>query len=320
MVQTNSMRCCQSANVLVICGPTASGKSNIAMEAAHRLHGEIICMDSMQIYEKMDVGTAKPTLVEQERIPHRLFGFVPPAVPYSVAEYREDACKTIADVLSRGKIPILVGGTGLYLHALRYEMTMGNTPKDDLYRRQLESCASTQEGKEQLYQKLMEVDRQRAAQLHPNDARRVIRALEIFHVTGMPMSKQQMHLRNHDGFSFYVAGITLDRAALYDRINRRVLSMMKQGLVDEVRELISSGVSDDAQSMQGIGYKEVISYLNGSLTLEKCITLIQLNSRHYAKRQWTWFRREEGITWYDAANPQVVSDIITQFVKSKEEE
>lgn len=314
MVQADTILTVPSPAVLVICGPTASGKSNIALMVAQQLRGEIICMDSMQIYDKMDIGTAKPTVVERDLVPHHLFGNIPPSAPYSVAMYREDALRKIDEVLARGNLPILVGGTGLYLRSLRYDYLMGSTGEDEVYRAQLEQEAQTDHGKERLHQRLSIIDSVTAHRLHPNDMRRVIRALEIAHTTGMPMS-QQLQAGKTTRYDFRVVGITMDRATLYNRINQRVLQMIEDGLVDEVKSLLNIGVSPVAQSMQGIGYKEVASYLHKEVSLEGCIALIQQNTRHYAKRQWTWFRREEGIIWLDSITDDPVARIINIMEK-----
>ena len=314
MVQADTVLTVARPAVLVICGPTASGKSNIALMVAQQLHGEIICMDSMQIYDKMDIGTAKPTAVERDLVSHHLFGNIPPSAPYSVAMYREDALRKIDEVLARGNLPILVGGTGLYLRSLRYDYLMGSTGEDQAYRAQLEQEAQTEHGKERLHQQLSIIDPVTAQRLHPNDIRRVIRALEVAHATGTPMS-QQPQARKTTRYDFRVVGITMDRAALYERINQRVLQMIEDGLVDEVESLLNMGVSPAAQSMQGIGYKEVASYLHKEVSLEACIALIQQNTRHYAKRQWTWFRREEGIIWLDSITDDPVARIINIMEK-----
>lgn len=315
MVQTDSILTAERPTVMVICGPTASGKSAIALEAAERLQGEVICMDSMQIYDKMDIGTAKPTLVEQNRVPHHLFGSIPPSDSYSVAEYRVDALRAVDLVLSRGRLPILVGGTGLYLRALRHELSMGNAPKDDAYRSKLEAIAATDNGKNRLHQQLQQIDPVTAKRLHGNDVRRVIRALEVHHVTNIPFSEQQAQENTH--YNFHVYGITMDRQKLYERINQRVCAMFEQGLVQEVSSLLAAGIPPSAQSMQGIGYKEVVPYLYGEMSLDECISLIQQNTRHYAKRQWTWFRREAHIHWLDSIAPDVVKQLIHDFCGSE---
>lgn len=282
-------------DIIAIVGPTASGKTGLSIALAKHLQTEIICMDSMQIYQRMNIGTAKPTLEEMDGIPHHMLDVVPPDVPYSVAQYKADAEKCIEAVHGRGKIPILVGGTGLYLKALCTDMHMGHTVGSVDIRAKYEAIAE-KKGADHVHALLLSIDPKAAARLHPNNVRRVIRALEVYEATGVPLgesppSPPQSHYR------FTIIGIACERSRLIKRINLRVDQMLSQGLAGEVDTLIQIGVPADAQAMQGIGYKELVPYLKGETTLEAAIELIKVRTRQYAKRQMTWFRRTPEVHW-----------------------
>lgn len=282
--------------VLAIVGPTASGKSALGMALAERLHGEIVCMDSMQIYKRLDIGTAKATQAERAKIPHHMLDIVEPTETYTVARYAEDAQGILAEITERGALPILVGGTGFYLQALTQGLNLGGVPSDPTVRERLKASAQDEQGKKRLHDRLKEVDPVSAAKLHPNDITRVSRALEVYELTGKPMSAQEQPAYESP-FAFCLLGTELERAALYRRINARVDAMMAEGLLQEVQALLNEGVSPSTQSMQGIGYKELVPVLRHRYPMANAVSDIKQNSRHYAKRQLTWFRRSEQIHW-----------------------
>jgi len=286
---------------LCVAGPTASGKSALGMALARKLSGEIVCMDSMQVYRRMDIGTAKPTPGERAKIPHHLVDIREPDETYAVAQYAEDAKRVIEDITGRGKLPILVGGTGFYLRALTHGLNLGGVPSDPKLRQRLKASAADADGKKRLHDRLKAVDPETAARLHANDIARVSRALEVYELTGVPLSKQEQKAFDSP-FDFCVIGTAMDRAALYRRIDARVDRMMEDGLQNEVQALLKEGVSPRAQAMQGIGYKELVPVLTADYPLENAVFDIKRNSRHYAKRQLTWFRRDEGVHWLDMAD------------------
>ena len=283
--------------VVVIVGPTASGKTALSIEIAKKLRGEIISADSMQIYEKMNIATAKPTTEEMQGIPHHLIGFVPVGESFSVAAYKEKALDAISDILGRGKLPIVAGGTGLYVDTLikntdfpEYEE---NGIREELEKRFLK------EGIEVLYNELRTIDPDTASRLHLNDTKRIIRALEVYRLTGETLTQQcaVSHLNESD-YQWCVIGITAkDRQYLYDRINKRVDIMVENGLVEEAKEFFSSASSKTAK--QAIGYKELKPYFDGDVTLQQALDKLKMETRRYAKRQLTWFRRNENIRWLE---------------------
>lgn len=282
--------------VIAVSGATASGKSDLALKLARELDGEIICMDSMQIYRRMDIGTAKPTLEEQAMVPHHMVDIVEPTENYAVADYALAAEKVIEEIASRGKQPILVGGTGLYLKALMHGLSLGNASGDEKIRARLYGIADEPDGKIRLHQRLSEVDPVSAAKFHPNDIRRVIRALEVYELTGTPISRQKQE-ETERPFQILPLAIDMPRDLLYARLEKRVHLMMQLGLLQEVKNLLESGVTPQMQSMQGIGYKELIPVVQGTQSLESAVWQMILNTRHYAKRQGTWLRTEPRTIW-----------------------
>ena len=276
-------------------GPTASGKTALSIAFAQRMGGEILCMDSMQIYRGMDIGTAKPTPQEQAAVPHHLLNLVSPKDPFTVADYQRLA----APLLEKLPVPVLVGGTGFYLKALSLPMDLGHTVGDEQVRRKLEQYAA-ERGNGALHRVLEEKDPVTAARLHPNDVRRVVRALEVLELTGSPMSAQVMPTYADSPYAFTLFALDWPRPVLYDRINRRVDQMMAEGLMDEVRSLRAQGVPETAQSMQGLGYKELLMCLRGEISLPDAVELIKRRTRNYAKRQLTWFRADRRIRWLPA--------------------
>ncbi len=284
--------------VVCVVGPTASGKTKLAITLAKELDGEIINMDSMQIYRRMDIGTAKPSLAERQGIKHHLLDILEPHESFTVAQYAKAAQDTIREVGTRGKLPILTGGTGFYLRALTQALQLGGIRSDDDLRRRLKREAETPEGKLRLFSRLEQIDPKTAARLHPNDVQRVTRAIEVYELTGKPFSHQQPAPQTHT-MSFCMLGTTMDRAMLYTRINARVERMMEQGLLREVQALLHNNVPATAQAMQGIGYKEIVAALAGETSIQEAVQRIQQHTRHYAKRQWTWFRAEPRVQWLD---------------------
>ena len=289
----------QQKKCWVLTGPTASGKTAFSIQLAKKHDCEIICMDSMQIYRGMDIGTAKPTGEEMQGIVHHMLDVADPREAFSVARYQEMAEECISDILARGKRPLLVGGTGLYLRALRQPMAMGDVSGDAKVREELENIAASEGGRERLHDMLAAVDPETALRLHINDVRRVVRALEVYRLTGVAFSRQPQ-LQTDSRFSYRVATLTMDRALLYSRIEQRVDVMLAQGLMNEVQSLLKAGVPANCQAMKAIGYKEIIPYLEGNVSLDETISLLKLNTRHYAKRQLTWMRREDDVLWVDA--------------------
>ena len=288
--------------LIVVAGPTASGKTSLAIDIAKTLDGEIVCADSMQIYKYMDIGTAKATKEEQAQCPHHLMDIVEPDCEFSVADYTELAHKTISDIVSRGKTPIMCGGTGLYIDSVVNDVEFGEFENDYTLRRELEELAK-KEGSQRLIDMLSEFDPLSAKKLHPNNLKRIIRAIEFYKVSGIPISEHQ-HMTKLKESRYNAVEFIIDRERyeLYDRINRRVDIMMDEGLTDEVKTLIDRGYSPELNSMQGIGYKELIAYFNGKSTLDEAVDAIKQNSRRYAKRQLTWFRRNENIHWLSPDN------------------
>ena len=285
--------------VIAVAGPTASGKSDLGLKLAQRLGGEIICMDSMQIYRRMDIGTAKPTAQERALLPHHMLDVADPTEAYAVADYAVAAEQVIAQILSRGRVPILVGGTGLYLKALMDGLSLGGAGGDERLRAELNALADEPGGKERLHARLAAVDPETAARLHPNDRRRVIRAIEVFEQTGVPMSRQN-HAAQDRPFRVLPLALEWPRDLLYARLETRVHRMMEMGLLSEVRALLESGVAPAAQSMQGIGYKELIPAAMGQDDVNRAVWDIIVHTRHYAKRQGTWLRAEPRCVWLDA--------------------
>ena len=283
-------------------GPTACGKTELSLRLAEKRGWEIACMDSMQIYRGMDIGTAKPTAEERRRVKHHLLDIRDPADAFSVTMYREAAEELIRAKRAEGKELLFVGGTGLYLQALARPMEMGSVPPNEPLRQELRELSASPGGREKLHERLRELDPETAERLPVNDVRRIIRAVEVTLGTGIPFSRQPQR-QESSAFSWRIVSLSRPREMLYDRINRRVRRMFEMGLAEEVRGLIDRGVPPDAQSMQALGYKETILYLRGERSLEKTVEEIQKGTRHYAKRQETFLRREPGIRYIDALSP-----------------
>ncbi len=287
--------------VIAVCGPTASGKSGLAMRLADEMPLEIIGMDAFQIYKRLDIGTAKPTMLERQKVPHHMIDIAEPYEAYSVARYRKDAIKCIEDILSRNKIPVMVGGTGMYLRAVSLPLSYGGARADAKVRSFYEKYAK-ENGNAALHSLLMRKDPKTAERLHPNDIRRIVRALEVQHVTGVPFSRQSMPDYSKGSYNILPFAFDWDRNKLYERINKRAEDMFDNGLIKEIKDLLESGVSPSDQSMQAIGYKECIPYIEGEYSLEEALDLVKRHSRRYAKRQLTWFRKDERLKWLDPAS------------------
>ena len=299
--------------VLAIVGPTASGKTDLSILLAKELCGEIVSADSMQIYRGMDIGTAKPTPEERDGIPHHMMDVVELSEEFSVARYCEMAHDVIRDVSARGKLPIIVGGTGLYIDALLHDLQFGDVPGDENMRSSLHRLASEQ-GNDAVYEILKAEDPAAAARLHPNNLRRVIRAIEMKRLTGVSILEHEANSRrNESRYDAILFGMQMEREVLYDRINRRVDIMLEEGLMEEVKEL-QDYLRQSKTSVQGLGYKELLQSLDGILTEEEAIEILKRDSRRYAKRQMTWFRRNPDIIWLDTSRP--IGDLV-DAVKEK---
>ena len=284
--------------VVIIVGPTASGKTRLSIELAKRFDGEIVSADSMQIYRKMDIGTAKPSEAERSGIPHHMIDIVDPSQEYTLKQYLFDANQCVADILSRGKLPILVGGTGLYVTSFRNNLTLEEEEQDPIYRASLEADYDRLGGEEMLA-RLSEIDPQLASRLFSKDRKRILRGLEVYHNTGICQSEHnRAAMENESPYAFLCFGLTAaNRTFLYDRIDARVEQMISDGLEMEARALAGETCSRTAR--QAIGYRQFDRYFEGTATLQDAITQIQKESRNYAKRQLTWFRREKDIIWHN---------------------
>lgn len=304
----------QREKVAVIIGPTAVGKTKLSIDLAKALNGEIISGDSMQIYRTMDIGTAKVTTDEMDGIPHYMIDIKDPEDSFSVAEFQESVRKCIREITERGKLPIIVGGTGLYIQSVLFDYRFTDEAGDATYREQMEKLA-LEHGVEYVHKKLQEVDPESAERIHANNVRRVIRALEIFHTTGEKMSNQLEKQENELLYDVSLIGLTMDREMLYDRINLRVNLMIEQGLLEEVKGLHERGVRD-CQSIQAIGYKEIYDYFENRVSLEEAVSQLKTNSRRYAKRQLTWFRNKMDVTWFDVTDGEKTSEIL-RYIEGK---
>jgi len=285
--------------LIILTGPTAVGKSKLSIELAKRIGGEIISADSMQVYKKMNIGTDKISKDAMDGVVHHMIDILEPDEGFNVFVFKDMVNKLIPEIYSRGHVPIIVGGTGFYIQAVLYDIDFTKTSDDGEIRKTLEKRAM-EEGCEALHRELMEVDKESAIAIHENNVKRVIRALEYYKLTGKKISEhnEEEHEKTSKyDFRYFV--LTDDREVLYDRIEKRIDQMIENGLVEEVRSLYESGISPDATSMQGIGYRELLGYFNGEYDLERAIYLIKLNTRHFAKRQLTWFRRERDVIWID---------------------
>ena len=285
--------------VIVILGPTASGKTKISISLSKELNGEIVSADSMQVYRHLDIGTAKPTKDEMSGVIHHMIDIMEPNEKNSVATYKKEAIKCIDNIIANSKLPIIVGGTGLYINSLVSNIDFSESTIDTDLRERLKEEALAF-GNEYIHQKLKKIDPISAERIHPNDIKRIIRAIEVYKHTNKTMAQhQEISKKILPKYDFKLIGLTMDRERLYERINIRVDEMLRNGLVSEVRKLLNEGFSRESTAMQAIGYKEIVSYLDGGVSLEDAIFSIKRESRRYAKRQLTWFRRMENVFWID---------------------
>lgn len=284
--------------ILVIAGPTAVGKTEYAIEAARAFDGEIVSCDSMQLYKYMDIGSAKPSQAERGQAVHHMIDFLDPREEFSVARYQEMARRTIDEILSRGKLPVISGGTGLYLNSILYDMDFAGASGNPGLRGELKAKAAA-EGPESLHRMLSELDPDAAERIHPNNVKKVIRAIERLEAGEGRVRPFDGNISENPDYDPLMVCLTRDREELYDRINRRVDALVEAGLIDEVKKLTGMGLTAEDISMKGIGYKEIIEYLDGETSLEEAVDKIKKNTRHYAKRQLTWFRRYDRIHLFD---------------------
>lgn len=298
--------------IILIIGPTASGKTFASVEIAKYIDSEIISADSMQIYKYMDIGTAKVTKDEKKDIIHHMIDIIEPDIPFTVSEFKYSVGEIIKNLHSEGKIPVIAGGTGLYINSIIYDLDFSNSISDLTIRMELETLLE-KKGKEFLHKLLNSIDPVSAKKIHINNVKRVIRALEVYKITGVPFSEQNTDFRKiSQSYDFIIIGLDMEREILYERINKRVDKMIKDGLVEEVKLLISKGYQKKLQSMQGIGYKEIANFLNDEITYEEALRLIKRNSRRLAKRQFTWFKRDQRVKWIDV-DPNNKSKIINDI-------
>lgn len=302
-------------NYVVILGPTASGKTALSIELAKRAYGEIISADSMYIYKGMNIGTAKPTEEEMQGIPHHLIDIVKPGEEFTVYDYQNQSQKVIKDIKSRGKFPIVVGGTGLYIRALTEDFSLTQIPQDDQIREKYYKLIE-EKGKEFVHSLLRERDTFAYTKLHPNDYRRVVRALEVYELTGQSIYSLQSRKEPNENILY--VGLTMDREKLYNRVNQRVDIMLRSGLIEEVQALLNSGVPKNCNALKGIGYQQVIQYLEGEFDYLKMVEILKRDTRHYAKRQLTWFRAMENILWLDLTVDCYESALNKIFIALKE--
>ena len=284
--------------IIVMTGPTAVGKTKHSIEIAEKLNGEIVSADSMQIYKYMDIGSAKPDKEELARVRHHLVGEIDPGLPFSVASYRKLAKSAIADIFARKKQPIIAGGTGLYINSLIYDMDFSSPPVDNGYRRELEELARM-EGNECVHKRLAEKDAAAAERIHPNNLRKMIRALEVAENSENRIKSFENSFVKTEDYGTCLICLTRNREELYDRINKRVDLLIKQGLIGEVQSLLNRGLGFGDISMKGIGYKEIIRHFSGEFEVSEAVSIIKRNTRRYAKRQLTWFRRYEDMKWFN---------------------
>lgn len=302
--------------VIVICGPTASGKTALSIELAKKINGEIISADSMQIYKDMNIGAAKPTKEEMQGIKHYLLDFVSPEIRYSVADFKEQAEEAIKEIIKKGKTPIVVGGTGLYINSLIYGIEYAKTEFDDEYRKELEKIY-LEKGLEYLYNEATRIDPEAMQTISKNDKKRIMRVLEIYNETGKTKTEQDKESRKEVKYDYYVFALNMEREILYERINKRVDIMLEQGLVEEVKFMLKK-YKEFPTAMQGLGYKEVKYYLDSMMTYEEMVEKIKMETRRYAKRQITWFKKNKQTIWLDAlAEIKSNMDLILENIKKE---
>jgi len=302
--------------VLALIGPTAIGKTSLSLSISKRFNCEIVSVDSMQVYRYMDIGTAKATAAERRQARHHLLDIVDPDDAYNAARFVGDCLAAIDDIHRRGAIPLLTGGTGLYLAALKKGL-FESPPADSAIREQLRADCR-EKGADTLYEKLRASDPESAGRIHPNDTTRIIRALEVYLASGVTMTehrkRQQSQTKHPEFSSFCTIGLTCDRDLLYKRIGQRTEQLFELGLENEVRDLLGRGYRPDLASMQSIGYRHMLNYISGDWDLSQCVEQLARDTRHYAKRQFTWFNRDETIAWFDRSEPEKVMLSISEFL------
>lgn len=307
--------------LIILTGPTAVGKTKASIGLAKALNGEIISADSMQIYKHMDIGSAKIRPEEMQGIRHYLVDELEPDEAFHVVRFQEMAKQALDEIYAKGKVPIVVGGTGFYIQALLYDIDFTENEEDSCYRRELENLAK-EKGSEYLHAMLREVDVASAEMIHANNTKRVIRALEFYKLTGEKISEHNEKERAKESpYEFCYFVLNDDRQLLYDKIDKRIDQMLEEGLVNEVLSLKNKGYTKDMVSMQGLGYKEILDYLNSECTLEEAIYILKRDTRHFAKRQLTWFRRERDVIWidknkYDHDENQIL-EVMLSYVKER---
>ena len=306
--------------MIILSGPTAVGKTALSIALAKKVNGSIISADSMQVYKYMDIGSAKITKEEMDGVKHYLVDVLLPEEEFNIVRFQQMAKEALDEIYAEGKVPIVVGGTGFYIQSLIYDIDFNDQDADEAYRKELEEYANAY-GNEALHDKLKEIDPVSYDTIHANNVKRVIRALEYYHLTGTPISAHNENERQKESpynFAYFV--LTDDRAKVYERIDRRVDVMMEHGLLDEVQKLKDMGYHKKMVSMQGLGYKEVLDYLDGVYSLEEAIYIIKRETRHFAKRQLTWFRRERDVCWIDKSthqNEEQILDAMTEILSDK---
>jgi len=308
-----------SNKIVVIVGPTAVGKTYVSVELAKKLNTEIVSADSMQIYKYMDIGTAKITENEKNGIVHHMIDIIEPDKDYSVSDFKIKAEEIIDNLILRGKIPVIAGGSGLYVNSLIYDLDFGNAKSNEKIR-EYYTYYHKEHGEDKLYEKLLKVDPNAAEKIHKNNVKRVIRALEFYDITGCKFSEVNTDIRKPSKkYDCILIGLSMDRKLLYERINQRVDKMIDEGLIEEVRGLLNRGYDRHLVSMLGIGYKEIIDYIDGSMGLDEATDILKRNTRRFAKRQYTWFLRDENIKWYDVKDVNdidIITDNIFEYIKT----
>lgn len=308
-----------SNKIIVIVGPTAVGKTYVSVELAKKFNTEVVSADSMQIYKGMDIGTAKITEEEKSNIEHHMIDIINPDETYSVSDFKDKAEEIIDNLLLKNKTPIIVGGSGLYVNSLIYDLDFGNAKSNEKIR-DYYNYYYKEHGEDKLYEKLQKIDPKSAEKIHKNNVKRVIRALEFYDITGIKFSEINTDIRKPSNkYDCILIGLSMERKMLYDRINQRVDKMIDEGLIEEVKSLLNKGYDKDLVSMKGIGYKEIIDYLDGNMSLDESINILKRNTRRFAKRQYTWFLRDDKVKWFEVNHVEDIDttvDNIYEYLKT----
>lgn len=306
--------------LIILTGPTAVGKTELSINLAKKINGEIISADSIQVYRHMDIGSAKITETEKFGIKHYLIDELEPDEPFHIVRFQELALSYMNEVYAKGKIPIIVGGTGFYIQSILYNIKFDESNVDENYRLELEELAK-EKGNAYLHQELLKVDEEAAKKIHENNVKKVIRALEFYKQTGLKISEHNQEQSEKDSpYNFLYLVLNDKREDIYARINKRVDLMIEKGLIDEVKGLLEKGYARDLVSMQGLGYKEIVSYIEGENSLEEAIYILKRDTRHFAKRQLTWFKREKEVTWinrWEYENEESILESIITKIKER---